>query len=423
MKNQSSNTFRKNLQLILIIVVILTTLLLAGILLLNKPQPSDNSEEKEASSATERAEKGEEHAEEAEHEHPTASVIKLSNAQIASQQLKIEQVIKGNIDQQVQLAGRLVVNTDQQAHVSPSFAGRVDAVYVQTGQHVKKGQALASLVVPELVDMQGNLSTLEAKQVLALTEYQREKTLWQQGISAKQDYLQADSQYKQVQIEVNAARSRLNAYGASSQGGGRFTITAPISGVIQNKAVVTGESVQTAAQLFVIDRLDQLWLEFTVPIQLADQLTQQFIQGQPVSFATSPTGQYFTAKLQSVTPTADVQTGRLIARAVVNNEQLQLRPNMLVNVKITQQAKGTGNSLIIQRTAIQQVNNQAIVFVAEPNKDGMHFSPKPVTVDEGNSNGEWVVIQQGLTVGQQYVTDGSFILKSELEKGAGDDDE
>lgn len=213
MKNQSSNTFRKNLQLILIIVVILTTLLLAGILLLNKPQPSDNSEEKESPSATEQAEKGEEHAEEADHEHPTASVIKLSNAQIASQQLKIEQVIKGNIDQQVQLAGRLVVNTDQQAHVSPSFAGRVDAVYVQTGQHVKKGQALASLVVPELVDMQGNLSTLEAKQALALTEYQREKTLWQQGISAKQDYLQADSQYKQAQIEVNAARSRLNAYG------------------------------------------------------------------------------------------------------------------------------------------------------------------------------------------------------------------
>jgi cobalt-zinc-cadmium efflux system membrane fusion protein len=39
--------------------------------------------------------------------------------------------------------------------------------------------------------------------------------------------------------------------------------------------VVVGENVQTATQLFLIDRLDQLWLEFVVPAQIADQMMQR----------------------------------------------------------------------------------------------------------------------------------------------------
>ena len=48
------------------------------------------------------------------------------------------------------------MNTDRQAHVSPSFAG-VESVYAELGQQVKRGQALANLLVPDLVDQQANL--------------------------------------------------------------------------------------------------------------------------------------------------------------------------------------------------------------------------------------------------------------------------
>jgi hypothetical protein len=46
---------------------------------------------------------------------------------------------------------------------------------------------------------------------------------------------------------------------------GRYILKAPISGVISKKDLVLGENVQLASQLFTIDRLDQLWLEFIVP--------------------------------------------------------------------------------------------------------------------------------------------------------------
>lgn len=418
MSTQQPNTKK---QLVLIVAIIIVTAVIAAFLLFSGSTDSKKAAEPEA--ATEAGKKGvkeaghEGHAEESDHAHEASEDIELSNAQISSQQIKIENVTLGSIDRTVSLSGRLLVNADQQAHISPNFAGRVEAVYVQTGQYVKKGQPLATLLVPELVDLQANIRLMQSRLDLAKSDYERERSLWQQGISAKQDYLLAENQYKQAQIEVSAAKARINAYGAASQSAGRFDLKSPINGVINSKDVVVGESVQTATQLFLIDRLDQLWLEFVVPAQLADQMTQRFNQQASVSFSTSVSQQGFKAKLMTLTPSADMQTGRLVARALVDNSNMQLRPNMLVNVQVAQQAADQAAQVLVKRSAVQQVEGKDVVFVAEKNKDGAHFAPHPVTVGTESTDRQWIAITDGLKQGEAYVSEGSFILKSELEKG------
>lgn len=408
-------------QIILIAAIIALTAVIAAFLLF-----SGNDGNKKVAESETVAESGKEatketghegHLEESEHAHEASEDIELTNAQIASQQIKIEAATTGSIDRSVSLSGRLLVNADQQAHISPSFAGRVEAVFVQTGQYVKKGQPLATLLVPELVDLQANIRLMQSRLELAKSDYERERNLWQQGISAKQDYLLAENQYKQAQIEVSAAKARINAYGAASQSAGRFNITSPINGVINSKDVVVGESVQTTSQLFLIDRLDQLWLEFSVPAQIADQMTQRFNQQAMVSFSNSVSQQGFTAKLMTLTPSADMQTGRLVARALVDNSNMQLRPNMLVNVQVEQQTTGQATQVLVKRSAVQQVEGKDVVFVAEQNKDGAHFAPHPVIVGAESTDRQWIAITDGLKQGEAYVSEGSFILKSELEKG------
>ncbi|MFI8040819.1 efflux transporter periplasmic adaptor subunit, partial [Acinetobacter baumannii] len=76
---------------------------------------------------------------------------------------------------------------------------------------VEKGQALATLFVPDLVDQQANLSMAQEALTLAQQDYQREKQLWEQGVSARQDYQRAYNAYRQAQIQVQAANSRLSA--------------------------------------------------------------------------------------------------------------------------------------------------------------------------------------------------------------------
>lgn len=405
-------------QLIWIAAIVVITLLAALFLVLSDgSKPKEGTEAEAKTESKEAATGGDGHPEESTHGHESKEDIELTNAQITSQQINIETATTGSLDRSVSLSGRLLVNADQQAHISPNFAGRVEAVYVQTGQYVQKGQRLATLLVPELVDLQANIRLMQSRLDLANSDYQREKSLWQQGISAKQDYLMAENQYKQAQIEVSAAKARINAYGAASQSLGRFDLKSPISGVVNSKDVVVGENVQTATQLFLIDRLDQLWLEFVVPTQLADQMTQRFNQQATVIFTTSNGQQPFTAKLMSLTPSADMQTGRLIARALVDNSNMQLRPNMLVTVAVEQTNTSQLPVVLIKRNAIQQIENKDVVFVVEKNKQGAHFAPHPVTLGEESGDRQWISIREGLTQGESYVSDGSFTLKSELEKG------
>ena len=123
--------------------------------------------------------------------------------------MKLEQVGRGEVEQSLSYPAKLVVNTDQQAHVSSTFSARVDSVNVALGQQVEKGQALATLFVPDLVDQQANLSMAQEALTLAQQDYQREKQLWEQGVSARQDYQKAYNAYRQAQIQVQAANSRL----------------------------------------------------------------------------------------------------------------------------------------------------------------------------------------------------------------------
>ena len=356
--------------------------------------------------------------------------VTLTQAQLAAQDIQLAEAKSGTVSSMIRIPARLSVNTDQQAHVSAGFAGRVEQVYVQTGQQVARGQALASLLVPELVDLQSNLNMLQAQLALAQQTYQREKQLWQQGISAQQDYLQAENALQQARITVDAAQSRLQAYGADRQSRGRFVVKSPMSGVISAKDLVVGESIQAAEQLFIIDNLQQLWVEFTVPDALLDTVLDSLKIGSPITVETSNANRQ-QARLTQLNPMADLQTGRLVARASLQNPQQRLKPNMPVFVHIQQTPAQAVNRqdlstqpVMIRAEAVQQLGTQSVVFVADQsisqsNKptDAIHFVAQPVQLSAKSTDQQWVQVLSGLKVGTRYAAVGSFILLSELQKG------
>lgn len=396
----------------IVVIAVLTILLAVGLLWNNKSKTAESAAQGEQEHAHQESEKAESAHDENGEEHEAEESLSLTAEQMQQHRVKLAQVALGEVNQVQTFPAKLVVNTDRQAHVSPSFAGRVESVYVELGQQVKRGQALANLLVPDLVDQQANLQIAQTNLDLAQQDYERERSLWSQGISAKQDYQRAYNAYRQAQIQVQAARSRLTAFGAGSNSSGRYTLTAPINGVISNKDIVIGENVQLADQLFTIDQLDQLWLEFVLP-------TMANINVQPnqqIRFKSLQTGNLFNAQVQSLTTEADAQTGRLQIRAKVMSNATELRPNLMVNVEL--QAGSKTSAIRVSSEAIQQVDGKDVVFVAQANqKKGFDFKAIPVQIGQRTQDGQWVEITQGLSAGQSYVATGSFLLKSELEKG------
>ncbi|MCL6247901.1 efflux RND transporter periplasmic adaptor subunit [Acinetobacter sp. ANC 4945] len=347
----------------------------------------------------------------AEAEHAEEGELQLTAQQMVEQGIKIATVENGLVENIIQLPGKLAVNTDQQAHISPNFSGHVEQVNVALGQTVQKGQTLAVLSVPELIDQQANLRMAEANLDLARQDYQREQKLWSQGISAKQDFQRAENAYRQAQISVQSAKSRLQALGANSGQNGRFIIRAPIAGVISQKDIVVGENVQLADQLFTIEQFKDLWLEFN----LAHQYSAQLQKGQNVSFKINGSDQRYSAEVQSLTSQADVQTGRLVVRAKLKQQSAELRPNVMVNVLLAD--SGTKNALRVQKSAVQSIEGKDSIFIVESEQKGqVHLKAQVLKLGQVSSDGQWLEVISGLEAGQKYISQGSFLLKSELEK-------
>ena len=390
--------------LMIVVLILITVLVSLAIWLSSKKTESEGHGHDEGNAEHSDEDSSEEgHAEEGE--------IQLTSQQMVEQGLKVAVASTGLVEKLTTLPGKLVVNTDQQAQISPNFSGYVEQVNVALGQSVQKGQTLAVLILPELIDQQANLRMAQVNLDLARKDYQREQQLWSQGISAKQDYQRAENAYRQAQITVQSSQARLNALGASGNNNGRFLIKAPISGVISKKDIVVGENVQLADQLFVIENLKDLWLEFNLPNTSNIQLQV----GQILNFKTNGSDQNYQAKVQTLNPEADLQTGRLQVRAKVTTQADVLRPNVLVNVFVTDaQAK---TALRVQKKALQQVEGKPVVFVIESEEKGLvHLKAQPIEVGVSSQDGQWLEVISGLTEGQKYIADGSFLLKSELEK-------
>ena len=392
-------------QSLMIAILILITVLVSLVIWLSSKKTESEGHGHDEGNA--------EHSDEdsSEEGHAEEGEIQLTSQQMVEQGLKVAVASTGLVEKLTTLPGKLVVNTDQQAQISPNFSGYVEQVNVALGQSVQKGQTLAVLILPELIDQQANLRMAQVNLDLARKDYQREQQLWSQGISAKQDYQRAENAYRQAQITVQSSQARLNALGASGNNNGRFLIKAPISGVISKKDIVVGENVQLADQLFVIENLKDLWLEFNLPNTSNIQLQV----GQILNFKTNGSDQNYQAKVQTLNPEADLQTGRLQVRAKVTTQADVLRPNVLVNVFVTDaQAK---TALRVQKKALQQVEGKPVVFVIESEEKGLvHLKAQPIEVGVSSQDGQWLEVISGLTEGQKYIADGSFLLKSELEK-------
>ena len=393
----------KTSQPLLISLVIAATVILSILLILMDKNKSKASAGHAEAESAEQQDDGETDAH--------VESISLTSKQLVQQGIQLLAVEQGAVIQLNSYPAKLSLNTDQQAHVSPSFSGHVENVYVELGQKVQKGQPLAALLVPDLVDQQANLKIEQSNLELAKQDFNREQQLWSQGISAKQDYQRAYHSYKRAQIQVQAAQSRLSAFGAMNASNGRYILKAPISGVISKKDLVIGENVQSASQLFTIDQLDQLWLEFIVPNAEIAGLSPN----QKIEFKSLQTDKIYKAVIQTLNIEADAQTGRLQVRAKVQSSTAELRPNLMVNVLLPQPSDST--ALRILQSAVQNVDGKNVVFIATQQEQQVEFHPTPIKLGQSSKDSQYIEVLSGLNQGQKYAAQGSFLLKSELEKG------
>ncbi|MDO8315560.1 MAG: efflux RND transporter periplasmic adaptor subunit, partial [Rugosibacter sp.] len=119
----------------------------------------------------------------------------------------------------LQMIGEIRFNEDRLVHVVPRLAGVVESANANAGDRVRKGQVLAVISSPALADLRSELLAAQKRLVLARTTFEREKTLWEEKISAEQDYLQARNAMQEAEIALHSAQQKLASLGGLTSGG------------------------------------------------------------------------------------------------------------------------------------------------------------------------------------------------------------
>ena len=140
----------------------------------------------------------------------------MTDAQIKGAGVTIETAGAARIKSAMTLPGEIRFNEDRTAHVVPRLAGVVEGIPANLGQWVKKGQVLAVIASTDLSEQRSELLAAQKRLSLAKTTFEREKKLWEEKISAEQDYLQARQAKSEAEIAVHNAQQKLSAIGASS---------------------------------------------------------------------------------------------------------------------------------------------------------------------------------------------------------------
>ena len=343
----------------------------------------------------------------AEGEEEAEGLVKLSAAQAKKAGVVLAQAGPASIKKQVLLPGEIRFDEDRTAHVVPRVAGVVASVHAQLGEQVAKGQMLAVIQSPAVSDQRSELQTAQRRLSFAQSNYAREKQLWQERISAEQDYQGARQALQEAEIAVANASQKLSAIGAGAGGSSRYELRAPLAGMVVEKHLTVGESVTDSTASFTVSDLRSVWAEISVA---APQLPDVRM-GAPVVVRATAFDSQAEGRIAYVGALIGAQTRTAPARVALANPHGEWRPGLFVDVEVL--ASESPVPIAVDAKAIQRPDGkESVVFV--PAEGGY----KAQLVQLGASDGKTTQVLAGLQAGQAYVREGSFLLRAELGKAS-----
>jgi cobalt-zinc-cadmium efflux system membrane fusion protein len=184
-------------------------------------------------------------------------------------------------------------------------------------------------------------------------------------------------------------------------------IKSPLAGIVTDRKATVGELVDKSTMICTISDPADLW----VIAEIKERDIAAVRADQPATFSVlAYPGTILTGEVVRIANQVESDTRTLEVRIAVDNRDGKLKPGMFADVEIT--ITVTTNILVIPDTALQTDENDKVVFVALDNTSFQKRAVKTGMEHQGR-----VEILGGLKPGEVIVTQGSFILKSELLKG------
>ncbi|MGQ0442081.1 MAG: efflux RND transporter periplasmic adaptor subunit, partial [Methylophilaceae bacterium] len=282
--------------------------------------------------------------------------VQMSDKQLLLNSIEVLTAGPAKIKTVLNLQGEVKLNADKSVHIVPRVTGIVESVSANAGDKVRKGQVLASISSQAVADMRSDLLAAQKRVDLARATYVREKQLWEEKISAQQDYLQAQNDLQTAEIEASRIQQKLAAVGAASQGQTRYDIRSPIDGVVTNKQISQGQVISEVDRIFEVADLSTVWVEMTIYAKDINAVKT----GQKVTVKASAFEAQALGTISYVGALVGAQSRAAMARVVLNNTSRTWLPGLPVNIELTSEEVAV--PLAVSVEGIQTLRDWSVVF-------------------------------------------------------------
>ena len=270
--------------------------------------------------------------------------------------------------------------------ISSEIAGVVEYVNAELGQRVEKEDLLVKVdTKKQMLNSQLNRSNYE----LALKDYEREAKLLKKRLStpAKVENLKNNLEVSRLRLEL----SKLDLE--------RSRIQAPISGVISDRQVETGEYIRVGSKLLEILDISKVLGIIHIP----ERHIRYIHPGKTVTITVDALpGETYTGFIKTIGLQADPQSRSFKIEIEIDNQHKQLRPGMLIRARLLKMS--LANQIIIPRHTVQEDEHGSFVYLVKNEEIIKRKITIGISVD-GN-----VQVLSGLNTGDYLVETGQQLV-------------
>ena len=190
-----------------------------------------------------------------------------------------------------------------------------------------------------------------------------------------------------------------------------YDLKAPIGGTVIDRQISLGEYASEQKPAFVIADLSTIWVDLSI---YRRDLRRVKIGDEVLIDPDDGAGE-LKGIISYIAPVGASDTQTALGRVVLANPEGRLRPGLFMSVRLVLAKRSV--PVAVRVGAIQSVENKTVVFVRE---GGDKLEARPVEL--GESDPRYVEIKAGLSIGERYVAENSFVVKAEMGKGEADHD-
>lgn len=340
--------------------------------------------------------------------------VKFDPKALARLGVKVDVAGAKTAENDIEVAGSLEYNLERYAEVGVILDGRVSSIHVKVGDPVKRGQLLATVVVPSIAAAQADFVSAEAAARIAKENSAREEALLQRELTTAREAEVARGEAIKTQAELAAATAKLQAFGVARpsgtgtiSGAGTLTLASPIEGVVVRREAVLGKFLQPQETAFVI--ADPHSLRASLNVYEQDLGYFKIGSETTITFDALP-GKVVKGTVLVVEPQVGKSSRTARALIEVPNHDGALRPGLFVRASIPLPQEA-GEQLLVPASAVQPLADDDVVFVER--SEGV-FEVRRVEV--ARRTPQVVTLRSGVSKGERIVVAGGFVLRGEVTK-------